>query len=180
VERDEEAWSSIYVQYSRLVKDWVRRSSASREVDENVDDLAAQAFAGFWSTIPPEHFSSFPTLSSLLHYLRLCAGNVVMDDARARAQENLLLDNLPLGAQNLTDEAAIAKISRSELWSHVITLLKTEAERILIIESFILGLKPRDIYNRHQNMFASVQDVYNLKRNIVGRLSGNRDLLDLL
>ena len=37
-----------------------------------------------------------------------------------------------------------------------------------------------DIYNNHQNLFASINDVYNVKRNVLGRLSRNAELRGML
>jgi len=37
-----------------------------------------------------------------------------------------------------------------------------------------------DIYNQRSDLFANVNDVYNVKRNVLGRLSRNQELRQLL
>jgi hypothetical protein len=40
----------------------------------------------------------------------------------------------------------------------------------------VLGLTPRAIFARYNHMFNSVNDVYNVKRNVLGRLGRNSQL----
>jgi hypothetical protein len=47
---------------------------------------------------------------------------------------------------------------------------------VVLFNSFVLGMKPNDIYTRRTDLFSSVNDVYNVKRNVLGRLSRNQDL----
>jgi hypothetical protein len=39
-----------------------------------------------------------------------------------------------------------------------------------------MGRKPGEIYKMRRDLFGSVAEVYNVKRNILGRLSRNREL----
>jgi hypothetical protein len=41
-------------------------------------------------------------------------------------------------------------------------------------------MKPGDIYERRRDLFSSVKDVYNVKRNVLGRLSRNSELRQML
>ena len=41
---------------------------------------------------------------------------------------------------------------------------------------FIQGLKPRVIYELHGDRFATIQEVYRIKQNLMERLSRNADL----
>src|SRR5262249_27907869 len=84
VKRDEVAWEHIYTHYSGLVESWVRRSGAFAGSGESSEYFVSLAFTRFWRAITPERFESFPTLPSLLHYLQLCAGCVVIDSVRTQ------------------------------------------------------------------------------------------------
>jgi hypothetical protein len=46
--------------------------------------------------------------------------------------------------------------------------------------SFVLGLTPRAIYAKRGELFTSVNDVYNVKRNVLGRLSRNQQLRQMI
>ena len=41
-------------------------------------------------------------------------------------------------------------------------------------------MKPGDIYSSHQELFQNINDVYNVKRNVLGRLSRNAELRQML
>ena len=72
------------------------------------------------------------------------------------------------------------RVNCEEFWSFVNTQLNNEAERVVVFRSFVLGMKPSDIYNNHQDLFQSINDVYNVKRNVLGRLSRNPELRQML
>ena len=72
------------------------------------------------------------------------------------------------------------RVDRQEFWSYINAQLNDEAERVVVFDFFVLGMKPGDIYDRRQDLFASVKDVYNVKRNVLGRLSRNSELRRML
>ena len=72
------------------------------------------------------------------------------------------------------------RVNCEEFWNYVNTQLNSEAERVVVFRSFVLGMKPGDIYHDHQNLFQSINDVYNVKRNVLGRLSRNPELRRML
>ncbi len=83
VEREDAAWAMLFEQYTPLVEHWVRRTGAFTVSGETSDFFVSAAFTRFWRAIPAERFGAFPTLASLLNYLRRCATCVVIDSARA-------------------------------------------------------------------------------------------------
>ena len=179
VERDEVAWEHIYNHYSTLVESWVRRSGAFAGSGESSEYFVGLAFTRFWRAIGPERFPDFPTLASLLHYLQLCAGCVVIDSVRAQSWSEMLPEEaIPLERASLLspDEEAMDRVNRHEFWSYIDSQLNDEAERVVVFDFFVLGMKPGDIYDRRQDLFASIKDVYNVKRNVLGRLSRNSEL----
>jgi hypothetical protein len=179
VERDEVAWEHIYSHYSSLVESWVRRSGAFAGSGESSEYFVGLAFTRFWRAIGPERFPSFETLASLLHYLQLCTGCVVIDSVRAQSWSEMLPEEaIPLErASHLSpDEEAMDRVNSQEFWSYINSQLNDEAERVVVFDFFVLGMKPGDIYDHRQDLFESVKDVYNVKRNVLGRLSRNSEL----
>ncbi len=179
VERCEAAWEYLFHQYRALVESWVRRSSAFSSTGESSEYFVGSVFARFWQAITPERFAAFPTLGSLLHYLHLCATCVVIDCARAQSWAEIVPDDRARVRDQVLDapdEEAINRVAREEFWRSIDALLICDAERFVLYHSFIMGCKPGEIYEMRRDLFSSVAEVYNVKRNILGRLSRNREL----
>ena len=178
VERSEIAWEHIYAHYSPLVESWIRRCGAFSSSGESSEFFVGAAFTKFWRAISAR-FDQFPTLASLLSYLQLCAGSVVIDSVRAQSWAEMLPeDAIPFGhaAQTSPDEEAMKRVNCEEFWSYVDTQLNSEAERVVVFRSFVLGMKPGEICEQRPDLFANVGDVYNIKRNVLSRLSRNPEL----
>ncbi len=183
VERNEAAWEQLYRHYSGLVEGWVRRSGAFTSSGESSEFFVVGAFTKFWRAITPDRFESFPTLASLLHYLQLCATSVVIDSVRTQSWSEMLPeDMLTPGAtpQSSPDEEAVNRVHREEFWRMIDAQLHDEIERVVVYCSFILGLTPRAIFARRGDLFNSVNDVYNVKRNVLGRLGRNTKLRQMV
>ena len=52
----------------------------------------------------------------------------------------------------------------------VLPLLQDAAEEVVAYLSFTRELKPSEIFGRHPRLYASVADVYRIKRNLIERL----------
>ncbi|MFV9506681.1 MAG: RNA polymerase sigma factor [Oscillochloridaceae bacterium umkhey_bin13] len=183
VERDEQAWEQLYLHYSGLVEGWIRRSGAFVSSGESSEYFVVGAFTKFWRAISPERFASFPSLASLLQYLQLCATSVVIDSVRAQSWSEMLPEETigpSHGPQTSPDEEAVSRVDREEFWRFISAQLNGEVERVVVYCSFVLGLTPRAIYARRSELFSSVNDVYNVKRNVLGRLSRNQQLRQLV
>jgi len=183
VERDEAAWEQLYLHYSGLVEGWIRRCSAFANTGESSEYFVVGAFAKFWRALSPERFAAFPTLASLLQYLQLCATSVVIDSVRAQSWSGSLLEEttaLERDPATAPDEEAMNRLDREEFWRFIDTQLQSEIERVVVYSSFVLGLTPRAIYARRPDLFDTVNDVYNVKRNVLGRLSRNQQLRQLI
>jgi hypothetical protein len=182
VEHNDVAWEHIYVQYSSLIESWVRRSGAFASSGESGEYFVGAAFMRFWRSVSAR-FDQFPTLASLLHYLQLCAGSVVIDSVRAQSWAEMVPEEtIPTGQtfRLSPDEEATERVVCEEFWVYINSQLNSEAERVVIFRSFVLGMKPFDIYHEHHDLFQNVNDVYNVKRNVLGRLSRNPELRRLL
>jgi DNA-directed RNA polymerase specialized sigma24 family protein len=178
VERDEQAWEYLYRQYSTLVERWVRRSGAFTSTGETGEFFVGAAFTRFWRAITPQRFESFSTLAALLHYLQLCASCVVIDSVRAQSWAEVLPEEVLTAShtpQESPDEQALARVDRLEFWGQIDRLMNSEAERVMIFNSFVLGMTPSEIHAQRPDLFPSVNDVYNIKRNVLGRLGRNAE-----
>ncbi|NJN15130.1 MAG: sigma-70 family RNA polymerase sigma factor [Oscillochloris sp.] len=183
VDRDEPAWEQLYLHYSGLVEGWIRRSGAFNSSGESSEYFVVGAFTKFWRAIGAERFTSFPTLASLLQYLQLCATSVVIDSVRAQSWSEMLPEETITsthGPQTSPDEEAMNRVDRQEFWRFIDSQLNNDTERVVVYCSFVLGLTPRAIYARRSELFESVNDVYNVKRNVLGRLSRNTQLRQLI
>ena len=179
VEHDEIAWEHVYSHYSPLVESWVRRSGAFVGSGESSEFFVGAAFTKFWRAVSPERFATFATLAALLAYLQLCTSSVVIDSVRAQswaemvADDSLPTDQAPRGS---VDDEAIDRVSSAEFWRYIGAQLHCDAERAVVLGSFVLGMKPSEICNQRPDLFADVGDVYNIKRNVLSRLSRNPEL----
>ena len=179
VERNEAAWEEIYTLYYTLVKYWVRRTSAFAHSSEGPEAFVPEVFARFWRAVPAEKFDTFPSLASLFNYLQRCAASVIIDNSRSTAGIELLPEEA-IPEEHTTydspEDITINHIDSDILWSCVNALLRNEVERVIIHSSFLFGMKPGDIYQKWPHLFTSVHEVYSIKRNILERLSRNREL----
>jgi hypothetical protein len=183
VERNELAWEYIFTHYSPLIESWVRRSGAFAGSGESSEFFVGAALTKFWRAVTPERFATFPTLAALLHYLQLCTGSVVIDSVRAQSWAEMVSDEaLPISQtpQVSPDEQALDRVSRSEFWCQVEAQLNGEAERLVVVASFVLGLKPGEIYDGRPELFTGVNEVYNIKRNVLTRLARHTELRCML
>lgn len=179
VERSDVAWEHIYHHYAPLVESWVRRCGAFSQTGETSEFFVSSAFTKFWRAMMTKQFDAFPTLASLLHYLQLCASCVVIDSVRAQSWAEVLPETALDAVHTIQpspDEEVLDRANRSELWSCIGTLLNDQTERVIVYESFVMGMKPGDIYQRHKDLFSTVHVVYNAKRNLLERLGRNQAL----
>ncbi len=179
VESDQQAWTYVYQLYSPLVDGWVRRSNAFGSTGESSEYFVAAAFTKFWRAVSPERFASFPTLGSLLHYLQLCAGSVVIDSVRSHAWSDMLPQEAASEKrvpQHSPDEEALNRVARNEFWRLIDQHLNSQQERVVLYASFVLGMNPREIYGRRSDLFADVREVYSVKRNVLARLGRNQHI----
>jgi RNA polymerase sigma factor (sigma-70 family) len=174
VERDPAAWEMVHAQYRALVRDWIGRHAQASRIDDH-DDLATRAFARFWQALKPEKFASFPSLSSLLRYLKLCAAAALIDEVRAqrawegrRAGGELVIE-LPDERQQV-DALVADDLAAADLWRAIEAELPDPAERLVIYLTCVAGLKPREVALRYGDAFPSVGAVYQRKQVALERL----------
>jgi hypothetical protein len=71
------------------------------------------------------------------------------------------------------------RLERANLWRLISQIVLNEQEQIVLRESLVSALPPRDIQARHPDRFADVVAVYRTKRNLLNRLQRNHDLRTL-
>jgi hypothetical protein len=176
VERDEVAWAAIYTHYRHLLISWAHHASARAQTVVLCEDIADRALARAWMALTAAQFAQFPSLAALLGYLRACVGAAAIDAARAEASRARAYQKLDLPSSTTPEDLVVGAQSRAQLWRLLNKLVSNEHEQIILIESFVLGLPPRAILQRHQDRFADVPAIYGTKRNLLNRLERSRDL----
>src|SRR5215813_10228725 len=86
VDRNEDAWGSIYLQYAPLVLTWVTQHQSATPIlgQEGSAPLVNAAFAKFSQALTPAKMENFDSLAAILKYLKMCVHSVVADEVRAR------------------------------------------------------------------------------------------------
>jgi len=172
-ERDSLAWDALLEQYGRLVLTYIRRHPAWSASAEDDSYWVNRTFERFWMAVGPERLHQFPCLAAVLKYLKLCAHSVLVDGVRsARAGQVVPLSQVSHEAVHAPDleRGALGQIAAEELWQVIDRELQDEPERLVARLSFGHDLKPAELYARHPEHFASVADVYRIKRNVLDRL----------
>jgi len=167
VERDEAAWEAVVAQYREALRRWLG------DQQENADDGVSAVFERFWRAVNSQKFARFTSLAAILQYLKMCAHTTNMDRLRASrltAMEQTLDDALDLPAADLVEELVVTRVDANAFWREVRRILVDERELRVIYLSYVIGLTPRAICERHVDEFPNVQEVYRLKRMALDRL----------
>jgi DNA-directed RNA polymerase specialized sigma24 family protein len=179
VHRDDDAWEAVVAQYRGIVLAYVGQHTATAMLHESDDYWVNRAFQRFWSAVGPDRFDKFPDLAALLKYLKLCVHSVLLDEVRSRRAASLSsLDEVPetLPASADAEHNIIGKLSGEQLWQAIAKELNDEAEEKVVYLSFARDMKPADIVERYPRLFASVADVYRVKRNVIERLRRSAEI----
>jgi hypothetical protein len=172
-QREAEAWEAIMTQYRGIVLAYVGQHSAATLVREGDDFWVNRAFQRFWMAVGPDRFVQFNDLPGLLKYLKLCVHSVLLDEVRSRRATT------PVSLEDVAETAAgpdtaadsvVDAMAHQQLWRTITHELQDEAERVVAFQSFARDLKPSEIFQRQPALYASVADVYRIKRNILERL----------
>ena len=78
------------------------------------------------------------------------------------------------------EEQAIHHSDGQRLWQFIRDHLHDEKERIVIHCSFVLDIKPQEIYELYPQLFESVDEIYRIKQNVITRLRRDPELRKLL
>ncbi len=170
---DQAAWDIICNQYQPLVSGWVRQHHAFQDSGEEIQYFVNGAFGKIYSTITPVKFDGFSDIGSLLRYLKLCVHSVIVDYNRSAEQISLYPLEEALGSASTdpaVEEQQIDRAYQQAFWEWINARLNDEKERSVIYGSFVLALKPQEIYDLFQNRFSDVDEIYRVKQNVISRL----------
>ncbi len=180
-ERDEASWERVFIQYRPQLIRWVSRHPAFASSGEDLDYFINRAFEKMWAAIQPDRFRKFPDLKSLLRYLQLCVQSVMLDHGRARAREKMEQRvDLELAEREKSmaqpTRPIIERVIEEDFWNWLAKRMNDEKERKVLYGSFVLDLKPREVYSHYDQHFSDVREVYRLKENILARLRRDPEL----
>jgi len=178
LEHDQSAWEMIHVQYQSLVSGWIQRHPAFESSGEEIQYFVNRAFEKIWVALTPDKFNRFADLRPLLLYLKMCVHSVIVDHNRLAEQfvwntqsEEPVPESIAYEA--VLEDQAMEQVSRQQFWEWINSQLHDEKERVVIHGSFVLALKPRELYDRAQLMFTDVDEVYRIKQNVLARFRRN-------
>lgn len=183
-DHNEQAWQFIYDQYRPLVAGWVERHSLFAATEEETQYFVNRAFEKMWAAITPAKFEKFPNLKSVLSYLQMCVHSVLVDYVRS-GEQALLIDQEDLARIPDTETSNVERkvsrqVEREALWRWLNEQLNNDKERRVIYGTFVLAMKPRDLYAEFSEEFNGVNEVYRVKENIMARLRRNDELKKML
>jgi hypothetical protein len=172
-ERDQSSWEIICQQYQPLVTGWVRQHPRFESSGEEIQYFVNGTFGKIAGTLTPEKFAGFSDIASLLSYLKMCVHSVIFDHSRKVDQLNLY--DLDEAAEEVADdpspeEQALEQSYRQAFWDLTNARLQDEKERLVIRGSFVLDLKPQEIFEHFRNVFSDVDEIYRVKQNVLSRL----------
>lgn len=159
-DRDERAWDALIAVYDGLVRAWVRRHPSAPDPGAE-EAFVAGAFARLREAVDAARFATFPNAETLLRYLKLCVHSALLDERRAR------------------ETTVEGKLAGKALWEAVQAQVRDEAERLVAALCLSLDMKPREVQARHPAVFASVDDVYRVKRDLLERLQRGATIREL-
>ncbi len=173
-EHNQAAWEAIYAQYQSLAGSWVYRYSRFSQTNEEADFFINEAFARMWRfASKPETAARLENLDNYLRYLKMCVASAIEDYLR-KSQKDVLRKAAPLPDEDwlLQVSEAIDEPSTmlAELRQAVAEAIQSEAERLVAEDSWVYDLAPRHIQLRHPDIFATVESVSQVKRNLLKRL----------
>jgi hypothetical protein len=176
-DRVQQAWDAVFAQYRGMVLAWVRRHPVAGKTNEDDEFWVNRTFDRFWVAVGPERFDAFPNMAALLRYLKLCAHSVLLDEVRGTVRGEALTDQVAerIETPDVAD-AALGQLAGGDLWAVIVAEMQDEAERRVAYECFVLDLKPREVHERHRELYPSVADVYRIKRNLLDRLRRNANI----
>ncbi|MDQ6661912.1 MAG: hypothetical protein M3Z24_13240 [Chloroflexota bacterium] len=176
LQHDGLAWELVQRRFGEMVVGWIRRHPSRETIYayDSEENYVAQTFARFWMATVHNQELEFATLAAALRYLHATLNGVILDKLRAysRSKESPLPDPGFAG-----EPAATEYDDGSELWTAIKGMLPDKREQRAAFLLYHCGLKPREIVERCAQEFSTVQEVYRLRRNILERLTRNKERL---
>ena len=180
-EGSQEAWEAVFTQYQPLVAGWVIRHPAFHRCGEDESYFVNRAFEKLWSAMVGRGVSQLGDLPGVLRYLQMCVHSAVVDHLRQQEKPLDELEPVPLGDSDTGPEPSaydpqLERVEREEFWGLVNRKLRDKKEKQVVYGSYVLGLKPQEICAVFHKQFATPEDVYLAKQNVLARLRRDPEL----
>jgi RNA polymerase sigma factor (sigma-70 family) len=177
VKHDHEAWELLQKNFSPTVRAWIRnhpnRDSACRHQPE--EDYVHDTFVRVWQA-STRNTLEFDSMAAALRYLKLSLQAAIIDALRAYSRPKEVPLPEPGSDTHHAEEPATEDDYEShDLWEIFKSLLPNERERRLAYLLYVCGLKAREIVRYRPEEFSDIHEIYRLTRNIIERLTRNRD-----
>ena len=179
LQHDPGAWELMQQRFSPTVSSWVRRHP-SRETayrHNSEENYVSLAFARFYIASVNNSQLEFNSLAAALRFLHACLNSAILDTLRAYSRPAIV----PLPDPGFPEEPMSEDTDDGrELWDVIMGMLPNAREQRLAYLLYHCGLKPREILQRCPHEFSDVQEIYRLTRNIMERLTRNKERLRYL
>ncbi len=179
--QEEAAWTAIYVQFQPLVNIWVHQYSRFSQTDEEASYFVNEAFIRMWQRYAsdPEGASNLDRLGKCLQYLRMCIGSAIEDFLRRR-KKDALVTAVTLEGYDRPNSGVAAEVEWNlildKLRDILVEIIRNDQERLVVEESWVYDLAPRQIQKNHPEVFSDAAQVNQIKRNIIKRLKRHPNL----
>ena len=171
---DQDAWIGLQYCFSDNILIWLYRHPSKETALqlESEENYVAMAFERFWRAAVHRHTLEFTTLAAALEYLHASLNGAILDTLRSHTRRR----EVALPEPGFQDEPYVEDVEEySELWDMLRRMFPDVKDLRVVYLLFHCGLKPREIVQYCPREFASVQEVYRIRRNIMERLTRNAD-----
>jgi len=176
VDKNDDAWRGIIEQYQSQVARWVEHHPKFKNFNDEIDFFTNRVFEKFWRrNFSAKEFSRFPNVKSLLGYLKTCVASVMTDYWRVQQRRNFeftveISRPLPQPGGYSVEKEVEDRLQRRRFWEDLRKHLPDEMEYEVVYASFVIGLKPQEIFNQAPDVFGDVQEVYKIKARAISHL----------
>ncbi|MGB0386697.1 MAG: RNA polymerase sigma factor [Ardenticatenaceae bacterium] len=177
--QDNQAWEALHQQYGRLIHSWIHGRTANTLSIEEREDLIQDIWTNFYSSLVKYSIplnKNFKHVGALLSYLNKCVITAIIDHQRRLAKQKRIQKKLEMESHksySAPDASVLGRISEQKQVEAVKEWIEKNVtdpkEQIVLVCSFEMELKPKEIYERYPTMFSNVQTVYRVKERLLKR-----------
>jgi len=174
LQNDHVAWALIQDRFMEFMLGSLRRHPSYEAASclDSPENYAAKAFERFWLAAAHNQQLEFTALAAALRYMRGCLNGAILDTLRAyaRAKEVALPEPGFAGEPAVEDDD-----DGPDLWEIIRNIHPSPCEQRLAYLLFYCNLRPREIVRLCPQEFSNVQEIYQLRHNIMERLRRDSD-----
>jgi hypothetical protein len=168
IQDNQEAWAWVQYCFGGMVRGWLRRHP-KRELAcrlQSEENYVAQTFERFWQVTAFNQQVEFSTLAAVLQYLLAGLHGAILDMLLAYAWPGEV--SLP-GAGEPGEPLVEDSTENGEVLESLHMLLTNPREQRVAYFLFHCGLKPKEIIRLCPQEWSDVQEIYRLRRTILGK-----------